>query len=504
MCNFWPAEEPRDFVEKNIAWIAPMPGLTQAMPIVVGDKIFTTAHPYNLVCVEKKTGKILWVRSNSPYDAATSDERKAKPEVFAKLDALAVKRDAYYADFVAGKLPTSLAVRDESDLEAELDKLMLEVDAKYKRPKEQGEPDWWTIPTPVSDGRCVYEFVERGVSACYDMDGKRRWIRYEQPRHQHHGYFGAPVLVDKKFVILDGTVTALDCADGSMKWSVELEPIKSWQIWFASLATCRIGGTDFVLCPGGNVLMRASDGTVFGGGRVRSPSSTPMPATAGSPPWGVSATPTPVFQDGMVWQPFADYMHAIPIEPAEGGGVTFKPPKDFVWKEREQNFLGLNFYVGNSLQASPLIHDGLGYVVTCNGILMVFDTATGALAYRQELPLDLFQAERARYYMGASPTLAGSYIYLMGSTGVTIVIKPGRKYEEVARNRIQLLSQAAFHGEGQRTTYKGHTLGNYGYFLWNPQYCPEYQECTMTSTPIFEGKRMYFRGQENLYCIEEK
>ncbi|MFB3892983.1 MAG: hypothetical protein ACE15C_13275 [Phycisphaerae bacterium] len=129
-CEFWPSEAPRDFDEKNIAWIAPMPGLSQAMPIVVGDNVFTTAHPYNLVCVDKKTGKILWIRPNSPYDAATADERKAKPEVFAKLDALAAKRDAYYSDFAAGKLPSAPAVRDETDLEAQIDKLMLEVDAR--------------------------------------------------------------------------------------------------------------------------------------------------------------------------------------------------------------------------------------------------------------------------------------------------------------------------------------------------------------------------------------
>ncbi len=486
-CRFWPVEEPRDFVENNIAWIAPMPGTTQAMPIIVGDMIFTTAHPYNLVCVEKKTGKLLWVRPNSPYDAATAEERKAKPEVFAQMDALAAKRDAFYTDFVAGKWPTAKAVYEETSLEAELDKLMLQVDEKYTRPKEQGEPDWWTIPTPVSDGQRVYTFVERGVSACYDLDGKRQWIRYEQPKHQHHGFFGSPVMADKKFVILDGTVTALSAADGAVKWSVDLEKMKSWRIWFGSLSRFSLAGTDYVLCPGGNIVMRASDGKVFG-----------------SQGYG-NFDATPVFSDGLAWQSLGAALAVNPIEPAPDGGVTVKPAKAITWKEPEQNLLGLNFYQGHWLEASPLIHDGLAYFVTGNGVLMVFDAATQALVYRQELPLDLFQAERGRYYCGASPTLAGSYIYLMGSTGVTIIIRPGRKYEEVARNRIQLLSQASFVVDGSlRGTYKGRTLGNYGYFVWNPQYCPEYQECTMTSTPIFEGKRMYFRGQENLYCIEEK
>jgi hypothetical protein len=165
--------------------------------------------------------------------------------------------------------------------------------------------------------------------------------------------------------------------------------------------------------------------------------------------------------------------------------------------------LGLNFYCGYWLEASPVIHAGLGYVVSCDGVLAVFDVATREGVYRKALPADLFHGAHARQNFGASVTLAGSCIYLMGSTGVTIVIKPGRKYEELARNRIQCLAQAAFFPEGQRRLFKGRTLGNYGYFAWNPQYCPEYQECTMTSTPIFEGGRMYFRGEENLYCIEE-
>jgi hypothetical protein len=35
--------------------------------VVVGDKVFTRSEPYDLICLDKLTGKILWVRSHRRY-----------------------------------------------------------------------------------------------------------------------------------------------------------------------------------------------------------------------------------------------------------------------------------------------------------------------------------------------------------------------------------------------------------------------------------------------------
>ena len=123
---------------------------------------------------------------------------------------------------------------------------------------------------------------------------------------------------------------------------------------------------------------------------------------------------------------------------------------------------------------------------------MVFDAVTMEFVYRKELPVDLFQAAHQGQYFGAAPTLAGGRIYLTGSTGVTLVIKPGRTYEELARNRIQFLA------------HSGRALGNYRYFRDNKKYCPEYVDNTMTASPVFDGTRLFFRSEENLYCIEDR
>ncbi len=468
-CRFWPADEPLDYEEKNIAWIAPLPGESEATPMISGDRIFTTAHPYNLVCLDKKTGKIIWIRQNSAYDAATEDEKKAKPELFAKLDELAAKRSAYYSDYIAGKLTTNQTSGAEQAIEDQMDKLMVEVDQKYKRPGEQGEADWWEIPTPCSDGNNICVFMEQGVSACYDPDGNRRWVRYERPLPQHHGFFGSPVIAGGKFFILDGRVTGLDLKDGSVKSSFDLTKTKGGGLAFASLGRIVFDGTEYVLYPDVS-LFRASDGKLFGPARN-------------------SSDMTPVFSKPnlIVWNDTAFGRISVKeIEKSADGGVTIQDhPKKIKWNGEIPIIPG--FYQGHYFEASPVVNDGLIHLVRCWGSLAVIDLATMELLYEHALPLDLFHAEFRRDYMGASLAMAGDYLYIMGATGVMIVVKPGRKYEEAARNRIHDINVA------------GKTMRK-GYWFIGPY---DYQDSTMTGTPIFDGNRMYYRGFANLYCVEQ-
>ena len=52
----------------NIVWKTRMPGFAESQPIVVGDRVITTADPYSLVCVDAHTGEILWVRESNPLE----------------------------------------------------------------------------------------------------------------------------------------------------------------------------------------------------------------------------------------------------------------------------------------------------------------------------------------------------------------------------------------------------------------------------------------------------
>lgn len=52
----------------NVVWKTEMPSWANTQPIVVGDRVFTTAEPNLLVCVHASTGKVLWVVSANPWE----------------------------------------------------------------------------------------------------------------------------------------------------------------------------------------------------------------------------------------------------------------------------------------------------------------------------------------------------------------------------------------------------------------------------------------------------
>jgi outer membrane protein assembly factor BamB len=106
--------------------------------------------------------------------------------------------------------------------------------------------------------------------------------------------------------------------------------------------------------------------------------------------------------------------------------------------------------------ASPVVHDGLIYAMTQNNVFSVIDQHSGEIVYSETLSL----GGGAAY---PSITLAGGYVYASNSNGATAVLKPGREYVEVASNSLE----------------------------------------KFRSNPIFDGSRMYVRGEEHFYCIGE-
>ena len=470
-CRFWSAEEPHAYQEKNIAWVTPMPGISLSMPIIVGDKIFTTAHPYNLVCVDKKTGRVLWVRSNSIYDALTPEECKADSAAAAKLDGMAAKRDAYYRGYVEGAQPSAQAVKEQMALEEEMVKLVLATwKEKYKQPKESTDGEQWCVPTPLSDGQNVYSWNTYGLSACFDLAGKRRWIRYNAPLPHHHNFFGSPAMADGKFVVQDGKVTAYNAADGSQAWQVKADNVPYTAGYMTSMVRYNSGAANYI-CGNANLFMRAADGQADPKG-LQNWAGTPVVYNdhliIGTDIFSIKAS-----NSGVSTVPLG------PIKP-----LADKPP---INPPGYQDMF-------RCACGPTLVHDGLGYVIRDDGVLTVFDLKQLAVAYQKELAGDInsFAANPWCNWWGGSPTLAGPYIYVISPTGITIVFKPGRQYEEVARNKVEHINKV------------GRMLGQYSVSPYSKPYIDEQQESTIASSPIFEGKRMYYRGQENLYCIEEK
>jgi hypothetical protein len=126
--------------------------------------------------------------------------------------------------------------------------------------------------------------------------------------------------------------------------------------------------------------------------------------------------------------------------------------------------------------SSPVIHDGLAYLMNCAGVLTVVDIEAGTVVYQRMLDLDTFQVhnEGASRGMGVSLTLAGRYIYLFGNNGAALVLSPGRVYKQVAKNKIESVVVVGHWAERQER---------------------------FVANPVFEGNRLYIRGEGHLYAI---
>src|SRR5262249_39929565 len=152
---------------KNIIWSTPMPdyGPGVGSPALAGDKLFIPAECGKLVCVSAKDGKVLWARASSFADAATADERKNNPEVFAEIDQLTTKineslkpfcddPNKYYTDVLLHSSPDSRG-RDMAQGYGKINALLKKMDPK-KYPRQTDSEAGEAAPTPVTDGQNVY------------------------------------------------------------------------------------------------------------------------------------------------------------------------------------------------------------------------------------------------------------------------------------------------------------------------------------------------------------
>ena len=89
---------------------------------------------------------------------------------------------------------------------------------------------------------------------------------------------------------------------------------------------------------------------------------------------------------------------------------------------------------GAPKKPSPILVDGLIYVINDGGILTVVRARDGVLVWRERL-----QGEYS-----ASPTYAGGHIYFSNQSGMTTVIKPGNQLEIVEQNQLRTGHMASF------------------------------------------------------------
>ena len=261
---------------------------------------------------------------------------------------------------------------------------------------------------PATDGRRVYAFFGSQGLYAYDVNGQQIWKRDFNQRMKMRLQFGEGTAVvlheDKLITVFDhqeqGLLAVTDAATGKEVWSIPRNEGSSW--------------------------------------------STPLVVThQGRKQVVVTATPKAMAFDletgKLVWEVSGLGLNPIPM-PIQSGDVVYvmsgyRDPKLLAIRlGRTGDLTGTDAVLweatrGLSYTPSPVLHDGILYLLTDNGQLSALDAKTGVPHYQQQrLPKP--------YNFKASPVAVNGRLYLASEEEDVIVVKMGPSYEVLATNTL--------------------------------------------------------------------
>ena len=416
--------------DTNLVWVTPIDAWSNSTPAVTEHRVFVTGEPDTLLCIDSADGQLLWSATNSFQDLTDENEIRKIAEAKALQARLNEQRDVLATleetlQDAAGATaeddhPESTAQRNA--LAQTVATLETELEAMAPYLKAGTNPNTgYASATPVTDGSYIWVLFGHGVTACYDLAGQRRWIRLtEPPVRPDFGHSSSPLLVDDLLIIHMNDLIALDAHTGKLRWRTVTPALPGTAV------VAEIAGTKVILTPGGT-FVRARDGAVL--------------ASMGEQEGWIDIFNSPIVHGSMAW--FGCSMNGDAV--AVGLPKKAEPFEPKIrWKQRIDE--GSHYY------GSPLVNDGLLYVVNEPGHLRVLDTATGAVRFHQELGIGI---------TFPSLTLAGEHLFVSGQGGTTVVFAPGSTPREIGRNKIE-----------------------------------KFRSC-----PVFHGERLYLRTYKNLYCF---
>ena len=286
----------------------------------------------------------------------------------------------------------------------------------------------YAAPTPATDGRAVYAIYANGDLAAFDFDGNQLWAKTLGLPQNIYGHatsllmYRNTLLIQYDQAMVEDNVSALlvlDGPTGATAWRKRRPVANSWP-------------TPIIIDTDPPQLITCADPWVI----------AYQPDT-GAEIWRVNClygdtAPSPVYAQGTVFVVNPnDKLFAIRTD---GRGDVTKT--HILWTAND----------GIPDICSPLTDGRRTYLLTTNGVLTCYDNAEGTMLWQKELEINFL----------ASPSLAAGHLYLTSDKGLTLIVKPGDEYQEIAR----------------------HELGE-----------------PVSASLAFTPGRIYFRGKNNLYCI---
>jgi outer membrane protein assembly factor BamB len=356
----------------NVRWQTPIPGLGHSSPVVSGNRVFlTTAVSSSAAAQALKLGD---------SDAAGIDP--ADDLVPHAWQVLAIDR-------TTGK-------------------------AAWTRTVHQGVPrvkrhvkSSHASATPATDGRVLVALLGSEGLFAFDLDGQPLWRRdlgvlavglADEPEYEW-GPASSPVIHGDVVVVQndrykDSHLIAFDLHTGKELWRSNREELPAWST--PLIHDTPQGPMVIVNSPR---FFRAHD---LRTGRERWRVADPEGQVKVSSP--VAAGDLAILTGG--WPSAARPIQAVRIS---DGGI--------VWRHDR----------GSPYTTTPLVYDGLVYIVTDNGILSAYRAADGSRVYQQRVAVDAGG-------FSASPVAAAGRIYLTSEDGKIYVVRAGPSYELLAAN----------------------------------------------------------------------
>ena len=199
----------------NILWRTPLPK-SCAHAVVTGNKVLTMYEKNTLVCLDKMTGDILWERELNILELKDKELYEQSLEKRAEWkkawDTMVGLGGTWGAQISSLKRAKEL---DDERAKEELQRMHKEfrdLFGKWWRfvytnggclSRSQWK-DWWglTYATPVTDGKHVWVKCAAGLTACFDLDGNRKWMVETDYPESGEELCSSPVLTGNPY---DGT-----------------------------------------------------------------------------------------------------------------------------------------------------------------------------------------------------------------------------------------------------------------------------------------------------------
>jgi outer membrane protein assembly factor BamB len=371
------------------AWQTAIPGTGWSSPIVVRDRVWLTSAEQTALDVESLQQRL----AENPYGEQGF-------QAHASVTLLAVE-----LDLANGRMLRQLNL------------------ATVDKPAPIHTHNSYASPTPVADSERVYcHFGSLGTMAVEQETGSVIW-RQRFAVDDITGPGTSPVLIHGLLIVAcDGAdeqfVVAVDARTGAVRWRQTRPVIAAdegkLRRGFSTPLVIDYAGRTQVIAPGSQWVVAYE------------------PAS-GAELWkvkfgaGFAVVPRPVFREGVVFfctgYPKPE-LWAVRVDGS--GDVT---DTEVVWRyDRQVPDVSSPVIVGREL-----------YFVSSRGIASCLDAESGEMVWQHRLGGGF----------AASPLAADGKLFFTSQDGTTIVLRPGRKYEELARNQLfgRTLASLAVAGE---------------------------------------------------------